>query len=285
MTERQSLLPKIFQKAATGFPIGVMTVYLICLLGGVYSVQSGGYGVQVVTAAMAELWGNPVAAALVQFLWSGLLGAVLWTAGMPFQAERRVVLWSGLHFLATAAVFSLAGWQCRWFLYWESWLCLLGILLVLYLLLWGIRYIGWRQDVQAIRLSIGLTKAEKAPRPEPVSLQAILPYLMLAAAVELTLPPLLRSIDAQDVPVLTGIFYPFLILPLFCFFSALAMGKRFRFRWVVFYGVLCALLTLPHIFWLYNVSALFQVYVAGIAVFLGGGLAVVISKIRGNNTD
>ena len=36
-----------------------------------------GVSVPVVSAALAERWGNPVTAALVQTVWSALLGAVL----------------------------------------------------------------------------------------------------------------------------------------------------------------------------------------------------------------
>ena len=101
--------------------------------------------------------------ALVQFFWSGLLGAVLETAEVPFRLERRTALWSGVHFLLTAAVFSLAGWQCRWFPYRETWLCLLGLLLLCYLLMWAVRYVGWRQDVRAIRKGVGLPEEPEQP--------------------------------------------------------------------------------------------------------------------------
>ena len=223
MTERREIIHELARRAAVGFPRGVALVYLIFLLGGLFAFPASGSGVSVVTAAMAERWGNPVTAALVQFCWSGLLGAVLETAELPFRLERRTALWSGVHFLLTAAVFSLAGWQCRWFPYRETWLCLLGLLLLCYLLMWAVRYVGWQQDVRAIRKGVGLPE-----EPERPAWQKALPYAFLAAGVELLLPWLLRLVDSRDVPVLTGIFYPFLILPLFCFFSGLSLAKRCR---------------------------------------------------------
>ena len=272
MTERREIIRELARRAAVGFPRGAALVYLIFLLGGLFAFPASERGVSVVTAAMAERWGNPVTAALVQFLWSGLLGAVLETAEVPFRLERRTALWSGVHFLLTAAVFSLAGWQCRWFPYRETWLCLLGLLLLCYLLMWAVRYVGWQQDVRAIRKGVGLPE-----EPERPAWQKALPYGLLAAGVELLLPWLLRLADARDVPVLTGIFYPFLVLPLFCFFSAASLSKRCRVLWLA-YPILCGLLTVPCVFLLYNSSALFQAWAAACAALLGGLLGVFLRK-------
>ena len=275
MTERREIIRELGRRAAIGFPLGVAAVYLIFLLGGLFAFPvPEGTAVSVVTAAMAEHWGNPVTAALMQFCWSGLLGAVVSMAEVPFRLEQRTALWSGIHFLLTAAVFSLAGWQCRWFPYRETWLCLLGLLLLCYLLMWAVRYVGWRQDLRAIRKGVGLPE-----EPERPDWRKALPYALLAAAVELLLPWLLRLVDARDVPVLTGIFYPFLILPLFCFFSGWSLVKRCRLLWLA-YPVLCGILTLPCVFLLYNSSALFQVWVAAIAALTGGLLGALREKIR-----
>ena len=274
MTERREIARELARRAAIGFPWGVALVYLVFLLGSLFAFPAPESGVPVVTAAMTEKWGNPVTAALVQFLWSGLLGAVLETAEVPFRLERRTALWSGVHFLLTAAVFSLAGWQCRWFPYRETWLCLLGLLLLCYLLMWAVRYVGWRQDIRAIRKGVGLPE-----EPESPGWQKAVPYALLAAAVELLLPWLLRLVDARDVPVLTGIFYPFLILPLFCFFSGVSLAKRCRRLWLG-YPVLCGVLTLPCVFLLYNSSALFQVWVAAIAALAGGAIGALREKNR-----
>ena len=274
MTERREIIRELARHAAIGFPWGVALVYLIFLLGGLFAFPAPEGGVPVVTAAMAEHWGNPVTAALVQVGWSGLLGAVLETAEVPFRLERRTALWSGVHFLLTAVVFSLAGWQCRWFPYRETWLCLLGLLLLCYLLMWAVRYVGWRQDIRAIRKGVGLPE-----EPESPGWRKALPYALLAAAVELLLPWLLRLVDARDVPVLTGIFYPFLILPLFCFFSGVSLAKRCRRLWLG-YPVLCGVLTLPCVFLLYNSSALFQVWVAAIAALAGGAIGALREKNR-----
>ena len=275
MTERREVFRELVRRAAIGFPCGAAAVYLVFLLGGLFSFPAPeGAAVPIVTAAMAERWGNPITAALVQFFWSGLLGAVLETAEIPFRLESRTAPWSLIHFLLTAAVFSLAGWQCCWFPFRETWLCLLGLLLLCYLLMWAVRYVGWRQDLRAIRKGVGLP--EKPERPD---WRKALPYALRAATVELLLPWFLRALDARDVPVLTWLFYPHLILPLFCFFSGMSLAKRCRRLWLG-YPVLCGVLTLPCVFLLYNSSALFQIWATAIAALTGGSIGALRKKIR-----
>ena len=189
-----------------------------------------------VTEAMAKAYGNPVTAALVQFFWSGLLGAVLSTIEVPFLLERRTLLWSAVHFLATAAVYSLAGWRCRWFPYVETWLYLLGVLLLLYVLRWSVRFLEWQSDVWAIRKSSGLAAAEPPWR-------TLAPYLILAAAVELLLPPGLA-------------------------------------RWWLVYPAACMALTLPCIALIYNSSALFHLWMTGVPGLAGGLLGTVLRRLK-----
>lgn len=265
---------EFFRRAKQGFPWGIVLVYLVFVLGNAFTIpRPEGGRLLVVSRAMAEAYGSPVTAALVQFLWSGLLGAALWTAEVPFLMERGTLLGSGAHFLVTAAVFSLAGWRCRWFPIWESWLCLLGLLLLLYVLKWSVRFLEWQSDIWAIRKSSGLNTAEP-------TWKILAPYLLLAAAVELLLPPALMLMDARDFPVLTGVFYPFLVLPLFCFFSACSLAARLR-RWWLAYPLFCGVLTLPCVFLLYNYTALFQAWTAGVAALAGGLLGTVLRRLKG----
>lgn len=264
---------EFLRRAKEGFPWGVAGVYLIFLFGGMLVISApAGSSLPVVTEAMAEAYGNPVTAALAQFFWAGFLGAALNTIEVPFLLERGTLLWSGGHFLVTAAVFSLAGWRCRWFSIRESWLCLLGLLLLLYVLKWSVRFLEWQSDVRAIRKSSGLNAAEPPWR-------TLAPYLLLAAAVELLLPPALMLVDARDFPVLTGVLYPFVILPLFCFFSACPLGTRLP-RWWLVYPPVCMALTLPCIALIYNSSALFQLWMTGIPGLAGGLLGTVLRRLK-----
>lgn len=271
MSGHKEICREIFRRAAVGFPWGVILVYLVFVLGNAFSIPApSGGSLLVVSQAMAEAYGSPVKAALAQLFWSGLLGAALSTMEIPFLLERGTLLWSAVHFLATAAVFSLAGWRCCWFPILQSWLCLLGLLLLLYVLKWSVRFLEWQADIQAIRKSSGLVQTEPPGK-------TMAPYLLLAAAVEILLPPALMLVDARDFPVLTGVFYPFLVLPLFCFFSACPLGTRL-YRWWLAYPLACAALTLPCVFLLYNYTALFQVWAAGLSALAGGLLGLVLRR-------
>lgn len=266
---------EFLRRAKEGFPWGAALVYLVFVLGNAVSIPApSGGALLVVSEKMAEAYGSPVRAALAQLFWSGLLGAALNTMEVPFLLERGTLLYSGVHFLGTAAVFSLAGRRCRWFPIRESWLCLLGLLLLIYVLKWSVRFLEWQADIWAIRKSSGLDTAEPPWK-------TLAPYLLLAAAVELLLPPGLRLVDARDFPVLTGIFYPFLVLPLFCFFSACPLGTRLR-RWWLVYPAACMALTLPCVFLLYNYTAMFHAGVAGAAALAGGLLGAVLRKLKKN---
>ncbi|WP_295762796.1 DUF3021 family protein [uncultured Oscillibacter sp.] len=270
MSERE-VWREFVRRARLGAPWGGLAVIMLFVAGSAFAYpRPEGACVPLVTAAMAEAYGDPVSAAFVQIFWSGLLGAALGTMEVPFLLERRTLLWSAVHFLATAAVASLAGWRCRWFSYMDTWLCLLGLLLLCYVLKWLVRFLEWQADVLAIRRSSGLEAAEPPWR-------TLAPYLLLAAAVELLLPPGLMLADARDFPVLTGIFYPFLILPLSCFFGACPLGRRLR-RWWLAYPPACAALTLPCVFLVYNHTALFQVWAAGLSALAGGLLGMILRE-------
>ena len=270
MSERE-VWREFVRRARLGGPWGSLAVVMLFMAGSAFAYpKPEGACVPLVTAAMAEAYGDPVSAAFVQIFWSGLLGAALGTMEVPFLLERRTLFWSAVHFLATAAVSSLAGGRCRWFPYVDTWLCLLGLLFLCYVLKWLVRFLEWQADVLAIRRSSGLEAAEPPWR-------TLAPYLLLAAAVELLLPPGLMLADARDFPVLTGIFYPFLILPLSCFFGACPLGRRLR-RWWLAYPPACAALTLPCVFLVYNHTALFQVWAAGLSALAGGLLGMALRE-------
>lgn len=153
----------------------------------------------------------------------------------------------------------------------------IGGTLILFVMDWARRFYGCRRDVDSIREKLKLT-----PPPSVLRWRETMPDMVLIAAVELVLPPLLRLVDARDFPVLTGLLYPYLVLPVVCFSSALSLGKRWGIT--PLYPVVCAVLTIPHIFWLYNSSALFQAGVAGAAALLGNLVGAAVRAYRKRNS-
>ena len=104
---------------------------------------------------------------------------------------------------------------------------------LVYLLVWLGRWVGWYAEVSAIRERLGL-----APGPSLFHWRETLPYVPFAALLCLLLPFVLRLCDAGDVPVLSGLLYPYLLLPVGAFCSALSLGKRQGF--CPLYPVVCA---------------------------------------------
>ena len=120
-------------------------------------------------------------------------------------------------------------------------------------------------EAAAIREKLGL-----APGPSPLKWRETLPYLLFAALLCLGLPALLGLFDAPDVPVLRGLLFPWLLLPVGCFFSGLSLGRRRGF--CPLYPITCALCTLAAVFLVYNSSALPYCAVA-LGCSLAGDLA------------
>ena len=85
----------------------------------------------------------------------------------------------------------------------------------------------------------------------------------------LALPAVLGLWDAPDVPVLRGLLFPWLLLPVGCFFSALSLGRR---KGVCpLYPAACALLTLAAVCLVYNSTA-WPYCIVALAFSLAGSL-------------
>lgn len=275
---KSEVLREILRRAFRGFPWGVALVYLVFVTENAFAVPApSGGNLLVVPEAMAEAYGSPVTAALVQMLWSGLLGAALGTAEVPFLLERRTLLWSGAHVLVTAVVFFLMGWQCKWFpdiRMWDTWWMVLLFLLLGYVVRWAVRFLGWQADLRAMRRAAGLD-------PDPVEPpgKAITPYLLLAAGMEILAPLALVFASPLNFWALAGLVYPYIVLPFFCFLSTSSLASRFR-RWWLIYPPVCMLMILPTVFIMYNSSALFFVGIAGVTSLAGGLVGTVLRRLK-----
>lgn len=147
------------------------------------------------------------------------LGAAVGVSTLPFDGHGPALARrSLLHYLVTGALFLLLGWSLRWFDGSQigGILFLLGLYTFLYLVVWLVRYLGWRAELDQIRRALGL-----APPPaSPLRWRESLPYLLLLAAFFLLMRPLAEPLDAQDLPLLRALFLPWLAYP----FVALVVG-------------------------------------------------------------
>lgn len=213
---------------------------------------------------------------LLSYLLFALLGVEIGLSTLPFAdsgpslIERTaahfalmavtVALWAGLNFGKTGAVFGLI------------------LLASVYVLIWLGRWVGWYVEVAAIRAKLGL-----APGPSLLHWRESLPYLVFALGLCLGLPALLRLLDPQDVPVLSGVYFPFLLLPIGTFCSGLSLGHRHGFS--PLYPVACTLLSVASVFLLFNDSALFHSGISLVCALLGNGVGTLLKKwARRKNT-
>lgn len=158
-------------------------------------------------------------AALGLALWFAF-GAEIAVATLPFaDSGKSLVLRSLAHFAVMAA--TVGAWAWLNFGLREVLFFLIPLVLV-YLLIWLGRWVGWYAEVAAIREKLGL-----APGPSPLKWKETLPYFGFAFLLCLLLPAVLRLCD--DYVPLLSVLYAAVLLPVGGFFSGLSLGKRHGF--------------------------------------------------------
>ena len=194
------------------------------------------------------------------------LGVMAGVATQPFaESGRELLLRSAGHFAVTAAFFALLVMELDMASDWMGVLFWEGLLALLYLLIWLGRWIGWYVEVSQLRELLGLD-----PGPSPLKWRETLPYLpfvlLLCGAAPLALRGIERAVGA-DVPALTGIVYPFLILPVASFCVGLSLGKRRGL--CPLFPLACFVCYLPMVYLLYNTTALFHCFMTAVPALLG----------------
>ena len=200
-----------------------------------------------------------------------LLGLVLATAlgcmggfaTHPFADDGLVLVRNSLlHYLGTAALFAALiltmGGNTLACGVWTL------ILTALYVCIWLARWIGWYMEVMQLRTLLGL-----APGPSPLKWQETLPYLPFILLLCDGLPLAAFLIDKlwSDIPVLSGIIVPYLLLPIIGFTSGVSLGKRQGV--CLLYPAACFLCYLPMVFLLFNSSAMFHCFMVSVPALLG----------------
>lgn len=223
----------------------------------------------------ALAWPVPAVLALELALAFGF-GASVGLAVPPMEGPgTAVAARTAAHLLCSSALFAGVCWICGLPpANWQGLLLLLGIYWLMYLVVWLLRYLRWRAELDAIRRALGLARpvAGGVWQARPLK-----PYLLLAGALEL-LPLLLRLLDPPDVPGLTQLFYPYLLLPFLCLAVGWSAGRRFGVALLL--PVACGVLTLPCVFLIYNYTALFQAGAAFVFTLAGNLLGALVRRVR-----
>lgn len=224
----------------------------------------------------ALAWPVPAVLALELALAFGF-GASVGLAVPPMEGPgTAVAARTAAHLLCSSALFAGVCWICGLPpANWQELLLLLGIYWLMYLVVWLLRYLRWRAELDAIRRALGLARPAAGGVWQARPLK---PYLLLAGALELLLPLLLRLLDPPDVPVLTQLFYPYLLLPFFCLAVGWSAGRRFGVALLL--PVACGVLTLLCVFLVYNYTALFQAGAAFVFTLAGNLLGALVRRVR-----
>ena len=198
------------------------------------------------------------------------LGACLGLSTLPFDetwTQLRLLSW--LHFPVTCLCAAAA----LWFVADSPWSAL-GIGALCYLAVFLCRWLCWYGEVLDIRRKLRLPDAP----PSPLRWRETLPYLPAAALLGIALPLLARLCDGPDVPVFSGLLYPFLLLPIGSFLAGMALGRHRGF--CPLFPLACALCYLPMVFLLFNATALFHLLLTAVPALLGNGLAALLRRKR-----
>ena len=250
--------------ALTGGVIAAAALWLLCffiagidLFGGRFDLADTLYRMELATDEAYLFFGSRFWAAAYQVGTVFLLGAAVGISTAPFAEDGPTLLKrSLLHFILTGLLAVAAG----WFVYPPY--VVLCFYVTLYALIWLGRWVGWYMEVADLRTLLGLS-----PALSPLKWRETLPYLFFALTAGMAVPLLLSFIDAPDVPALTQLLYPYVLLPAACLCAGISLGRRSGF--CPLFPLMCALCWLPTAALWLNVYPVFQLLLALIPALLG----------------
>ena len=198
------------------------------------------------------------------------LGGAAGVATLPFADDgKSLLLRSAAHFAVTSVLFLLLmvqfyGWD------WAVLLLLEGMLALLYALIWLGRWVGWYVEVMQLRTLLGLEAG-----PTPLKWRETLPYVPFVLLCD-GLPLLLRWAEHEiqrgsvlELPILSALLLPFVLLPVGGFFTGVSLGKRQGV--CPMYPLACFVCYLPMLS-LVSTAALFHCFLAAVPALAGNVL-------------
>ena len=197
-----------------------------------------------------------------------LMGAEAGAATLPFaDSGRELVARSLVHYAATAATVSV--WVVLNFGQRGTLPSFLIPLTLIYALVWLGRWVGWYAEVAAIREKLGL-----APGPSFLKWRETLPYLPFVLLLCGILPVFLRWAEVEfqrgsmiEIPVLSALILPFVLMPVGGFFAGVSLGKRQGV--CILYPAACFVCYLPMVYLVYNYTALFHCFMVAVPALAG----------------
>ena len=198
-----------------------------------------------------------------------LIGALLGLSTLPFaEYGGQIRLETALHFVGMMLAVAALGWLLDGMLFY------LVPALLLYLLIWFGRWVGWYAELGQMREKLGIAPRGK---PSPLRWRETLPHVGYAFLLCALVPLSLRMFDPPDVPVLSTLLALALLLP-GSFVVGVSLGLRRGF--CPLYPLACGLFSLavsPFLameFWFY---LLFSFPPALLGVLIGSAVRKVRS--------
>lgn len=266
--DKKQAIPRILVGASAG-ALAYLLLSWLTQPGALFSMRLGFDFTFCFDGNVPEVLG----AAVGFFTW-GAFGAETAIATLPFaDTGKAVVIRSLVHF--TVMTGTMWAWVLLNFTHEPLPSLILTFQLpftLVYLLVWLGRWVGWYAEVAQIRERLGL-----APGVSPLKWRETLPHIGFAFLLCLVTPLILRLCDAPDVPVLSGLLYPYLLLPIGGFVSAVSLGKRQGF--CPLYPAACAAFILSARFFS-GIADGGLLLIALLSILLGNALGALIRQYR-----
>lgn len=155
------------KRMALGGILAVAITLVLTLLLNIFlnSIVWGGrldyYSIQLTFDRCAAYFGSAALAVAVEYLSVFALGAAIGLSTLPFAETWTSLLGlSVLHFVITGVLAQTVGWAYQWFGFAPtdgSWIILV-LYLVIYILIWGVRWLIWYAELRKMRKALGLNK-------------------------------------------------------------------------------------------------------------------------------
>lgn len=155
------------KRMALGGILAVAITLVLTLLLNIFlnSIVWGGrldyYSIQLTFDRCAAYFGSAALAVAVEYLSVFALGAAIGLSTLPFAETWTSLLGlSVLHFVITGVLAQMVGWAYQWFGFAPAdgpWIILV-LYLVIYILIWGVRWLIWYAELRKMRKALGLNK-------------------------------------------------------------------------------------------------------------------------------
>ena len=146
---------KFILKFAIGFSFGILICTIITSVITTASINDG--NTYFCDPTFSSMFSNEIVAFIIQMIVSGLLGAICMGGTVVYEIEEWSVLKAtATHFLIANGMFILTATFLKWWSIndWVSNLIFIGIILLMYILIWLIQYVIYKIEVKKIKRDI-----------------------------------------------------------------------------------------------------------------------------------